>query len=288
MAGPYGPFAPAQIDFSWLSKLPDQFEKGAQYGRDRQFRKTAANIDPNDHQAMVKALMQADPALGTKYALAVAEQQATQAYRQADLGYRRDALNQPPDVVRTAQAVKADPSLTAAITGSRPQSATDKRALYAAQDELPDIESTIEALTRAEEINDKTLTGLGASARGYLGSKLPDWAVPDAVAEPKASTYTNEWEIITSQGALEKMSATLKGQTSNLELQEYISKLADPSTPAPTRKSIIQRLKVLAERKRDTMKSRIGDLGGEVADPGEPPPSAGGGEFDFRDYDPRR
>ncbi len=91
----YGPFAPAQIDFSWLANLPDQFEKGGVYGRQRNLRNALPNIDPNDTQAMARALMQADPALGVRYAQATAQQQATQAYREADLGLKREALTRP-------------------------------------------------------------------------------------------------------------------------------------------------------------------------------------------------
>lgn len=146
--------------------------------------------------------------------------------------------------------------------GQRQMAAADKRALYTAEDEMPQIQGTIEALTRAKELNDSTFSGAGASTRAYLGSKLPDMMVPDFIADPETAQTTNEWEMLMSPAALEQMANTLKGATTDFELRKFIALLADPATPAETRKGIVDRMLRLAERQKQVKEDRINELRG--------------------------
>jgi hypothetical protein len=239
------PYNAKPLDFSELANIPDQFWKGQDRAKQNAAQKGVSEaLARGDYQAAAAALASANPGAALNSASDLEAARLLSEYRGAtlDQGNRELDLKYP---------------------GGKPRrTATDTKALYDAQDELPDVDNTIELLKRAGEINDKTFEGVGASIRGTLGAKLPDWAVSDKISDPERAKATNEWEMLMAPAALEKMSETLKGQTSNLELQRYIGFLADPSTPAATRKEIIRRLTSLAEKQRAVRAQRIEEIGG--------------------------
>jgi hypothetical protein len=276
---PGGVYNPRPLDFSALADLPEDFWKGQEQGRQAGLRDALKGGLPTlpdgsiDWAGAASLVGQFDPQLGMRTA-AYAQKATMDPYQAGTL-----ALAQQKAATDEKELALKYPE------GKPRRSATDTKALYEAQDELPDVDNTIALLKRAEEINDETFEGTGASLRGTLGAKLPDWAVPDQVADPKTATATNEWEMLMAPAALEKMSETLKGQTSNLELQRYIGFLADPSTPKDTRKNIIGRLKALAERQKAVRAQRIEDLGGEApTSPGVEPQTTTDGVIDFNEY----
>jgi hypothetical protein len=157
---------------------------------------------------------------------------------------------------------REDNAIAAAkLAQQKPLTATDKRLIADAEDELPGLQGTIENLDAALAINDKTFQGATAGARGWLGSRLPDKWVPDQIADKATADYTAEWQNIMSPSAIAAMSASLKGATTNFELQKFERILADPSTPPKTRANVIKRMKVLAERQLEIKKARIKSLG---------------------------
>lgn len=137
---------------------------------------------------------------------------------------------------------------------------TDRKAIFASEDENIQLDGTVQALNRALELNDKTFTGFGASARATAGSRLPDWAVPDAMADRGTSDATTEWQNIMSPEAIKAMSATLTGATTNFELQKFEQILSDVSTPPDIRKRTIERMLQIAQRKRQLNNTRIQEL----------------------------
>jgi hypothetical protein len=243
------------LDFSALADVPDNFWKGQAVGREAGLRDALGEGLPTDPQGNIdwakaaSIVGQFDPELGMRTAAYAQKSTLTPAEMMA-FGLKEKELSYKyPE-------------------GQPRQTASDKKARYDAEDALPEFDKTIEILNRAEEINDKTFEGAGASQRGWLGSKLPDWAVPDAVADKATGTATNEWEVLMAPTALEGMAATLKGATSNLELQRYIGFLADPSTPKPVRKNIIKRLRDLTEKQRAIKAQRVDELGGAASEGG--------------------
>jgi hypothetical protein len=140
--------------------------------------------------------------------------------------------------------------------------ASDRKALYASEDEALNVEGTISALEHAKELNSKTFSGAGASTRAWAGSKLPDWAVPDAVADRTGAEATNEWQNIMSAEAIKTMSQALTGATTNFELQKFEQLLSDPSTPPKTRENVINRMIYLAKRKASLLEDRTKELRG--------------------------
>jgi hypothetical protein len=52
------------------------------------------------------------------------------------------------------------------------------------------------------------------------------------VIDPKAAAATAEWEQLMKPEAITRMSATLKGATTDREMGAFVSMMADPSVPS--------------------------------------------------------
>lgn len=186
------------------------------------------------------------------------EQEAQQHQRNADRAF---GLQTEPSQLKVLRAAGIDPASAEGRKALFPRtdtpiSATDKKAIFQAEDALPALQGTIENLNRALELNDKTFSGFGAGIRGDIASKLPS-----SIA-PKGAVETAEWSKIMEPEALQNMANTLKGATTDFELKKHIGMLADASTTPSVRKGVIQRMKKLAERKLEIEQSRINDLRG--------------------------
>jgi hypothetical protein len=128
----------------------------------------------------------------------------------------------------------------------------DKKELWSSQDENLNIDHTIQALDQAKGLNEKTYTGLGAGVRGNIVSNM-------GINDPAAHA-TREFGQLMSMEAIQMMAQTLKGATTDFELNKFVEILADPSTPPPIRARTIDRMKQLAERKKALNTSRIGEI----------------------------
>jgi hypothetical protein len=141
-------------------------------------------------------------------------------------------------------------------------SATDQKALFSAEDELPVLDNTLSTLSRAKELNKDTYTGVGAGLKGTLGtSGIPGTGL---LFDQQKAKATREFGQVMSMEAIQAMSAALKGATTNFELGEFQRILADPSTPPDIRERTIDRMMTLATRQRDISRSRINDLRGKA------------------------
>jgi hypothetical protein len=138
-------------------------------------------------------------------------------------------------------------------------SATEMRAVFSAEDELPALENTLTSLERAKELNSKTYTGYTAGARGWFGTSV----VPNTgIVDDEAAKATREWGQIMSMEAIKNMAATLTGATTNFELAEFQRILSDPTTPPDIRERTIDRMITLAKRQKGIKESRIKELRG--------------------------
>jgi hypothetical protein len=160
------------------------------------------------------------------------------------------------------------------LTGRMPRedqqalTAVDKKAINAAEDELPDIDSSIDGLKRALELNDKTYRGFTAGTRGWAGDAL-DQVIPDAILSGDTARSTREFSNLTSLEAINAMSAALKGATTDREMDQFRSILADSSTSPDERARTLNRMLVVANRKKATMGARINEMrGGTYYKPG--------------------
>lgn len=189
-------------------------------------------------------------------------EESARAQGNADRNFNlQSSRYEEPAQVKTLRAAGIDPASPEGRKALFPRtdtpiSATDKKAIFQAEDAIPAVQGTIENLNRALELNDKTFSGFGAGVRGDIASKLPS-----SIA-PKGAMETAEWSKIMGPEALTAMANTLKGATTDFELKKYMEMLGDPSTPATIRKGVIERMKRLAERKLEIDQARVNDLRG--------------------------
>lgn len=234
---------PPQIDFSPLVQMGQQF---GNMRREQQLGAALSALPPNaSWEERANAIMKINPELGIKM---------FQYGDTLNLGRERNTI------------------AAAKVMQPKPLGATDKRILKEAEEYIPSIDDTIATLEKARNLNDKTYDGYFAGVRGSIGAKGPDW-IPDQIAEPEQAKATNEWELTMSPVAIEAMASTLKGATTDYELRYYLKQLADPSTPKPTRKGIIDKLHKLATDRKAVRLKEIQEIraggygsGGEEAD----------------------
>lgn len=177
-------------------------------------------------------------------------------------------VNQRRQIAESMGLAPDDPQYQAyVLTGKMPRedaatlTATDKKALWAAEDELPAIEGTIETLNRAMDLNKQTFTGVGADWAGYIGAKVPGGSY---VFDKNKAENTVAFQDIMSLESINMMAESLKGATTNFELQEFKKILADPATPPSLREKTIKRMLTLAERVKGVKKQRINAISGQA------------------------
>lgn len=137
--------------------------------------------------------------------------------------------------------------------------AGDKKIITAAEDELPNLEGTLDALKIAKDLNDKTFTGVTAGIRGKIGTTVPGAGM---LIDKNAAMATSEFGKVMSGEAIKTMADTLKGATTDFELKKFEAMMADPATPPEIRGRMIDRMIKLAERHKETKVRRINDLRG--------------------------
>jgi hypothetical protein len=192
-----------------------------------------------------------------------------------------------PENVRTLRAAGVDPKSPQGQKMLFPRTETpigaaDKKAIFSAEDEMPALQGTLDTLKRAKELAPKAYSGYTAGARGAAGALLPDMMVPDWIADPETSKATVELNQLLSGEAIKSMAETLKGATTDSEMNRFTTILADPKSPPELKLRTIERMETLARRKFDLNQSRIKDLRGgsyfkpqEGAQPGAAPAQGG-------------
>lgn len=169
------------------------------------------------------------------------------------------------------------------LTGKMPRedtqtmTATDKKAMWAAEDEIPVLDNTIASLKQAKDLNTKTYTGWGADTAGWLGTSMPGGSM---IFDQEKAGATAEFGKLMSMEAISAMAQTLKGATTDSELARFVSILADPSTPPDIRGRTIDRMLQLAERVKEVKTARIGEIRG-IGGGGTSMPAGGDGWNDL-------
>lgn len=138
-------------------------------------------------------------------------------------------------------------------------SAGDKQAIFKAEDALPGLDQTIGTLQRAKELNPQTYTGTTARVLGKVGTSIPGAGM---FLDEKKANATREFGQIMSMEAIQSMSQTLKGATTDAEMSRFMEILGDPSTPPEIRGRTIDRLATLGQRQKELAESRVKDLRG--------------------------
>lgn len=143
------------------------------------------------------------------------------------------------------------------IGADRDLSAGDRKAINEAEDHSIQLDQTIETLSRARDLNNQTYTGLGAKVLGTTGTTFPGAGM---VLDPKKAEATREFNQIMSMEAIKSMSSTLKGATTDREMDRFIEVLGDPTTPPSIRANTIGRMLTLAQRQKELAQARIGQM----------------------------
>lgn len=193
---------------------------------------------------------------------------ATPAIKEYEYAKRNGFAGLILDYEREKAASKAKPGI----------SASDQKAIFAAEDQIPLFDNTIETLRRAKELNDKTFTGATAGVRGTVLSSAP-WVARQLGVEGDAMA-TREFGQIMSLESIRSMSDLLKGATTDREMANFQSLMADPSTPPEIRARQLDRMLKLAERQKGIAAGRIDELRSKagVATPRQPAPQAPQGQ----------
>jgi hypothetical protein len=141
-----------------------------------------------------------------------------------------------------------------------PISAGDKKAIMSAEDDVPRLKATIDNITEAKALNPHVFSGYGASMRGAIGDKLPDWAVPDGFADKKRSEATSKWDQIMGQEAIQMMAETLKGASTDFEMKKFLNIAADTSRSPKVREAAMDRFLKLGNDELSLRQRRISEI----------------------------
>lgn len=182
------------------------------------------------------------------------------------------------------------------LTGSMPSNkargitSTMQRQLFKDQDALPGLENTLSTLDQAEKLLDsgKVQTGLGSGTLARTSMGVGGWGslgseIGGLIMDPEVARTTKQFNDIMSEKAIQSMSETLKGASTNYEMQQFLSIAADPANDIQTRKKALGRLKRLIQAERDMRASRIDsissqdDMSGGGVDTGGDYTGGGGG-----------
>lgn len=158
-------------------------------------------------------------------------------------------------------------------------SPTALKAKWGAEDDVNQRVSSLDSIKRARDligenndgIYDKEFAGIATS----LGTdwNYMDWAGSDfgksIGLDPEKAERTQEWQMIMSPAAMEKMSNELKGSTAYQEMLEYKKILANPKTLNSVKKTVLDRMINLWEREIETKRGRISEIEGAGPEAGE-------------------
>lgn len=270
--------ADGQVDFyNMLSGLGDTIAKQRKEAARKQAFQDINNPDGTvDFQKAILGLTRAGDVEGAARISQLAGQIEDRKFRQSTdardaalarerFDFTKSQANREPDSVRAVRAAGIDPASpegrkTLFPRTDTPISAGDKKAVMSAEDELPNIEGTIDALKTAKELNNKTFTGYTAGIRGSIGTS----GVPGAnlLVDRDAALATSEFGKVMSGEAIKTMADTLKGATTDFELRKFETMLADPTTPPEIRGRTIDRMIKLAEKQRELKSRRANELRG--------------------------
>lgn len=156
---------------------------------------------------------------------------------------------------------------------AQPLTATDKKAILEADESVQSNKAVIGALDEARKISPDTYTGVGASTRAKVGNMLPDWMVPDAVANPKAAGATANYENLVLGQALGQLKSTFGAAPTEGERKILLELQASVDKPDNVRQDILGRARQLAENRLRFNEQRAGELrGGTFYKKGGGPP----------------
>ncbi|WP_061976298.1 hypothetical protein [Aureimonas sp. AU20] len=169
------------------------------------------------------------------------------------------------------------------LTGTLPApdkgvTAGDRLAIREADDIARDGDGVIGLLDEALKLSPDAYEGATAGARTWMGNNLPDWAVPDGVADAKTAQATKTYDNIITTQALGSLKAIFGGAPTEGERAILLDVQGMSSQPKAVREEIIKRAKAAVQRRVEFNRDRASELrGGTYYKPrvdGAPPAAA--------------
>lgn len=175
--------------------------------------------------------------------------------------YRQET--QPDGTVRAVPIASSAPKIDS----------TARKAIYEAQDELPNIQSSIETLNEAKALLTGVgsggakippiYTGWGAQTRSNINQGAPGF-LPNIITDPDRAKSTQRYNQIMTSEAIAAMAQSLKGATTNEEMARFISIMNDPSAGPEVKARTIDQMLRSAQRHMQNKQDRIKELGGRM------------------------
>ena len=156
---------------------------------------------------------------------------------------------------------------------------TARKAIYEAQDELPNIRGSIDLLNEAKTLlgtaqQPGIYTGYGAQLRSDFNQSAPS-ILPNLISDPQIAQNTQRYNQIMTAEAISAMSQSLKGATTNEEMARFIKIINDPHTQLAVKIRAIDQMLTAAQRHYKNKEDRIRELGGRMPDLSGQPPAGG-------------
>lgn len=160
------------------------------------------------------------------------------------------------------------------LPGDQRATATELKEKWSSEDELGALAQQEKMLREALTLVDGMYSGAGAGVLGTIGEM---GGANVGLFDKDKVDATQRYKQIMTQQAIEAMSNTLKGASTDFEMNKFLEIIADPSASADRKKEALNSLLGFVETKRGILSRRVGELGG--TDPSAP--QGGGADMVF-------
>lgn len=157
---------------------------------------------------------------------------------------------------------------------AKPPDATDRKAGWEAEDELPNLKAAIDQLTEAKALLPQIYTGYGAGIRSSFNQAAPGM-LPNVITDPKRAQATQRYNQILGTESIGAMSQTLKGATTDFEMREFSRLMNDPNQTPETKQKALDAMIAKANAHYGIKVGRLRELGRKIPDLGSPASGAG-------------
>jgi len=208
--------------------------------------------------------------------LATAQLQYNSAKRDFDNPVQ--SVDLAPDHVRVIVNKQTGQEVSRIAGPPKGPDSTSRKAIYEAQDELPNIRGSIDLLNEAKTLLGTSqqpgiYTGYGAQLRSNFNQAAPG-ILPNIITDPKTAQNTQRYNQIMTAEAINAMSQTLKGATTDNEMRAFVNIMNDPSVGVDVKQRVINQMMTAAQRHYKNKEDRIKELGGRMPDLGGGPAAA--------------
>lgn len=160
--------------------------------------------------------------------------------------------------------------------GPKPPDATDRKAAWEVQDQIPLLRTTIEQLEEAQRLVPDAYHGYLAQTRSAHNQASPE-KLPNVLSSPSNAAATVRLNQLMSEQAIAAMAAALKGATTDREMDQFKAMMASPSTRPDQKLAVINDLLTRARRQYQVGTTRLKELGANVPEFGQPQGGGGAG-----------